>query len=66
MTGVVTCFYKKSHTKKPPYGFIDGDDGKSYYFQFAKGQIGIGEKVSFEGNQNEKGNIAENVVAICQ
>lgn len=47
------------------YGFIDGDDGKSY-FVHATGlkegvEIGEGDKVSFKATKGEKGLKAEGV-----
>ena len=47
------------------YGFIDGDDGKSYFVHetgLAEGtKIDEGDKVSFDATEGDKGPKAENV-----
>ena len=53
--------FKKSKPKKS-YGFIDGCDGESYWFSL-RGieEISLGDEVSFERRENEKGYCAVNV-----
>ncbi len=62
MLGKVTAYFKNSHKKKAPYGFIHGDDGNNYWFSL-NGVTGfnVDDVVSFMGERNEKGFIATNV-----
>jgi len=58
--GTVKFFNRMNH-----YGFIDGDDGKSYFVHqtgLAEGtQIDEGDRVSFDTSEGDRGPKAENV-----
>lgn len=55
----------KFFNRTKSYGFIDGDDGKSYFVHetgLKQGtSIDEGDRVSFEATEGEKGPKAENV-----
>lgn len=57
---------------KPGFGFVDGDDGVSYYYHAAelKGQaITVGAHVSFTPKSNPKGPVAVGIKlleAVCR
>lgn len=61
MQGLVTRFFKK-HGRKP-YGFIEGYDGESYFFngKLLVDHIQEGDEVMFKGKSNEKGNYAYDI-----
>jgi CspA family cold shock protein len=52
------------------FGFINGDDGKSYFFHASAVEGGIqlneGDKVSFKVTESEKGPRAENVKKVAE
>ncbi len=58
--GTVKFFNRTNH-----YGFIDGEDGKSYFVHssgLAEGTaIDEGDKVSFDATEGERGPKAENI-----
>jgi len=58
--GTVKFFNRMNH-----YGFIDGDDGKSYFVHQSGLKEGVsineGDKVSFEAVEGDKGPKAEKV-----
>ena len=58
--GTVKFFNKNSH-----YGFIDGEDGKSYFVHESGLKQGAditeGDQVSFKGSEGDKGPKAEEV-----
>lgn len=62
MLGTVTRVQYRMNKPNRSYGFIEGSDGKSYWFSLV-GLIGfeVGDLVSFYGGENEKGYIATNV-----
>jgi CspA family cold shock protein len=65
MTGKTAKGTVKFYNAVKQFGFINGDDGKSYYFhatQIEKGvKVSDGDKVSFIVSQGERGPRAENV-----
>ena len=69
MTGETAKGTVKFYNAVKQFGFINGDDGKSYYFhatQIEKGaKVSDGDKVSFIVSQGERGPRAENVRKIA-
>jgi CspA family cold shock protein len=51
-----------------PFGFINGDDGKSYYFHESQveGRVTDGDRVSFTPAQGDRGPKAEHVKKITK
>ena len=62
MQGLVTKFFKKSHGRGP-YGFIEGYDGETYFFnrKTMLTEIHEGDEVKFKASFNDKGNYARDV-----
>lgn len=68
MQGLVTKFFARPRKGKYSYGFIDGYDGETYFFN-QKGlltKVKVGDEVKFKARFGEKGSFAKDVEVISQ
>lgn len=64
MTGTVTKVQNKSRNRKSlSYAFVTDSEGKEYFFRLRECnfEVVLGMTVSFEGERNEKGNLAKEI-----
>lgn len=67
MIGTVTRLQYMKNRKQRSYGFLKGNNNQDYWFSLvgiSEGTLNIGMTVSFEGERNEKGNLAVQVKPI--
>ena len=65
MRGLVDYLQVKTTRGKSKYGFINGEDGKMYWFSLDNlRNLKVGDTVSFNGGEDEKGYIASQVSII--
>jgi cold shock CspA family protein len=67
MLGTITKLQIKSSRPNKSYGFVEGDNGETYYFRLKEviGEIKPGDKVSFTGVRNDKGGSATQIKAVA-
>lgn len=65
MRGLVDYLQVKNSRGKSKYGFINGEDGKMYWFSLDNLRfLKVGDSVDFIGGADEKGYIASQVSLI--
>lgn len=65
MRGLVDYLQVKTARSKSKYGFINGEDGKMYWFSLKNlRNLKVGDSVDFQGGKDDKGYIATQVQVI--